>query len=363
MKRTDNNLIIDVVFGGQSKERDVSILSAVSIINGLVALDKYNVYALHILENGSWYRSRSIISKIISVDELKSIALIEEKVSPPVSPEDKCYYTEIHKKKILLPDLFFPVLHGPKGEDGVIQGLFSLMNIPFVGSGVLGGSLGMDKEVMRRIFESYGIPTLPWFSFTLHEWKTSREVLETKIRNEFSFPLFIKPANLGSSIGISKVTIIKDLNRAIDYAFSFDSKVVLEQGAEVREIECSVLGNDDVQVSVPGEIIPNAEFYDFDDKYQSQKSRLVIPADISEEDCLKVQTYARRAFRAINGKGLSRVDFFIVKDEGQIYINEINTFPGFTPVSMYPKLWEYSGIDFHDLLLKLIELALDIPIP
>lgn len=355
----NKKIMIDVICGGESGEHEVSVLSAVSISNGLLAMnDRYHVYGLYITARGEWFRSKEPLHKKCDPQTFKNLSHEGIKVSPSVNPNEKIYFG-FDGNRYDLPDIYFPVLHGTKGEDGVIQGLFELMNIPYVGSGVEGGMCGMDKAVMRTLFEEGGLPVLPWRSVTLEEWEEKKDTLKPQIEEELGFPIFVKPSNLGSSVGISKAHDSNELESAMKLAFEFGNKAVLEEGREVREIECAVLGNEKIQVSDPGEIIPGSEFYDYNDKYHGNKAKLSIPADLSLEVANKVKDYAGRAFLSVNAKGLSRVDFFICKKTKALFVNEINTFPGFTNISMYPKLWEYSGIPFGELIQKLIDLGFD----
>jgi D-alanine-D-alanine ligase len=251
------------------------------------------------------------------------------------------------------------VLHGPYGEDGTVQGLFELANVPYVGNGVLASAAGMDKAVMKTLFEGRGLSVGDWHGFTRHEWDTNRRHALKQIER-LGMPLFVKPANLGSSVGITKVKSNGELARAVDTAFEFDRKVVVEAAiARAREIECAVLGNDDPETSVPGEIIPSREFYDYEAKYLDDGSKTVIPADLPRETADEVQRLSIEAFRAVDGSGLARVDFLVDGQSGAIYLNEINTMPGFTNISMYSKMWEASGISYSNLVHRLIQLALD----
>ncbi|MBN2145536.1 MAG: D-alanine--D-alanine ligase [Candidatus Aureabacteria bacterium] len=351
-------LKIDVLFGGQSREHDVSIVSALSIINGLVGMRRhYEVWPVYITQDGEWYRAQTPLFEQVNELNLRNLVKTGCLVSPSLNPTHKIYHSP--KGPAPLPDIYFPVLHGTKGEDGTIQGLFEMMNIPYVGSGVIGGSCGMDKEIMKRLFHTYGLPLLRWKCFEWIEWKKNSQSIVRQIKKNLSYPLFIKPANLGSSVGISKVTGEKTIKKAIREAFSYDQKIVVEEGRNVREIECSILGNHSPRVSEPGEIIPSSEFYDYQDKYCSNKARLCIPALLTAKQVRTIKEMAITAFKAVNARGLSRVDFFICKKNGRIFVNEINTFPGFTQISMYPKLWECSHVSFSDLLNELIKLGME----
>lgn len=256
-------------------------------------------------------------------------------------------------------DVVFPVLHGPYGEDGTVQGLLELANIPYVGPGVLASAAGMDKAVMKVLFIARGLPVCPWHGFVRAEWERDRSAVLKKI-DALGLPVFVKPANLGSSVGISKVKTPAELLPAIELALSFDRKVVVEAGVpSAREIECAVLGNDDPKTSVPGEVLPSREFYDYEAKYLDADSKTVIPADLPPAIVAEVQRLAIDAFRAIDAAGLGRVDFLLSRETGEIYLNEINTMPGFTTISMYSKMWEASGVAYSALVDQLIQLGIE----
>ncbi|OXX83569.1 D-alanine--D-alanine ligase, partial [Paraclostridium benzoelyticum] len=256
-------------------------------------------------------------------------------------------------------DVLFPVLHGPYGEDGKIQGLFDISNIPYVGCGVLASSVGMDKLICKKVFTQIGLPQVNYTYTTKWEFDISKNDELDRIEQTLNYPIFVKPANMGSSVGISKVSNRNELLIGINEALKYDRRIVLEQGIDAREIEVAVLGNDEVKSSIAGEIIPAKDFYDYEDKYINGVSKLEIPANINAETMIKIRQMAIDAFKAIDGKGLSRVDFFIDKKDGEIYINEINTLPGFTNISMYPKLWDATGIQYTDLIDNLIKLAIE----
>ncbi len=256
-------------------------------------------------------------------------------------------------------DVLFPVLHGPYGEDGTIQGLLELADIPYVGAGVLASALAMDKAVSKRLLAQAGIPVVPWIAVLRRDWRREPERVAARVEREIGYPCFTKPANLGSSVGITKVHHAGELAAAMDEAARHDRKIVIERGIDARELEVSVLGNDDPVASVVGEIVPCHEFYDYEAKYVDDRSALLIPAPISPEEAATIQRLAVEAFRLIDAAGMARVDFFLERGTGRIYLNEINTIPGFTAISMYPKLWEASGLSFRDLVTRLIELALE----
>jgi len=256
-------------------------------------------------------------------------------------------------------DVIFPVLHGTFGEDGTIQGLLELADVPYVGAGVLASSAGMDKDVMKRLFRDAGLPVVPWETVLRRDWEQDPAGVRKRIEKRLRYPLFVKPANLGSSVGITKVHEPQELQAAMDLAAQYDRKILVEKAVDAREIECAVLGNDNPEASLPGEIIPVNEFYDYEAKYIKEGSELVIPARLSPRQTKRVQELAVRAFKAIDCAGMGRVDFVLDRKSGRIFVMEINTIPGFTSISMYPKLWEASGVPYSKPLDRLIELALE----
>ena len=257
-------------------------------------------------------------------------------------------------------DVVFPVLHGPYGEDGTVQGLLELANVPYVGAGVLGSAVGMDKAVMKTLFLARQLPVGPYIVVLRPEWHDSMQAISARVTKELGYPVFVKPANLGSSVGISKAKTASDLMTAMELALQYDRKVVIEAAVpEAREIECAVLGNDNPQASLPGEIIPSREFYDYEAKYLDEHSKTIIPAELPEAQVREVQRLAVAAFRAVDCAGMARVDFFIARRSGEIFLNEVNTIPGFTTISMYPKMWEASGVSYPELIDRLIVLALE----
>lgn len=344
---------LGVVFGGMSTENEVSIVSAYSILNNLDEM-KYDIYPIYIDKDGKWWKTE------IQNVKLELGANIENK---------KEIENEIKYLKYL--DVVFPVLHGLYGEDGTIQGLFELSKIPYVGCKVLGSSIGMDKAYTKVIFEKAGLKQASYeyirkfkdkyiyVDKNFDEKILSLDSVSKTISNNLKFPMFIKPSNSGSSVGINKAKNLEDLKKHIEYAAKFDTKILVEQGIIGREVECAVLGNEDIIASCVGEIKPAEEFYSYDAKYKNNESKTEIPANVHEELSEKIRKEAIKAFKAIDGKGLSRVDFFIEDNTNEVYINEINTMPGFTNISMYPKLFEKSGIVYKELLDKLIELALE----
>jgi D-alanine-D-alanine ligase len=261
-------------------------------------------------------------------------------------------------------DVIFPVLHGTFGEDGTIQGLLELADMPYVGAGVLGSAAGMDKDIMKALFRAAGLPIVKHVTFLRSDWEANPNKIQKLVESKLKYPVFVKPANLGSSVGISKARDSKELGPAIEEAAKFDRKIVIEQGVggrkqKAREIECSVLGNDKPEASLPGEIVPSTEFYDYKAKYLDEGSQLIIPAKLSKAETKEVQRLAIGAFEAVDCSGLARVDFLIEPKSGKLYLNEINTMPGFTAISMYPKLWAASGVSYSDLIGRLIHLGLE----
>lgn len=347
-----------VLFGGRSAEHEVSLVSAASIIQALDK-EKYEVVPIGITPQGKWMSSGEALKL------LREKAQVDRYPEHIIVPNPQKQGLVSLNKSLTSPalyrlDVIFPVLHGPYGEDGTVQGLFELADIPYVGAGVLGSAVGMDKVIQKQLLRQAGVPTVPGRSFLYSEFQRNQKGIVAAVERVLRYPCFVKPANLGSSIGITKAHSRKELIQAIALAGEYDRKILVERGVEkAREIECSVLGNDDPHASVPGEIIPSNEFYDYDAKYVDGKSTAVIPAKLSKSATRKIQNFAVKAFQALDCVGMARVDFLVVGDGRKIFVNEINTIPGFTPISMYPKLWEASGLPYPRLLDVLIELALD----
>lgn len=347
---------VGVLFGGKSAEHDVSLQSARNIIN---ALDKkkYEVILIGIDKRGQWYIQEAIANiPHQQPAQLTVTTHLNDWVTIVPGQSHTLLTGLMSKEQITTLDVIFPVVHGPFGEDGTIQGLMKLANVPFVGSDVLSSAICMDKDIAKRLAREAGIP-IPKF-VTLYR-RDLDQVNEEQILKEVGLPCFVKPANLGSSIGIHKVKTKAELRTAIEQAFLYDHKILVEEGIEGREIECGVLGNDDPIASVPGEIIPKAEFYTYEAKYfDPEGAEVIAAADLPADIVKKVQELAIKAFRAYDCDGMARVDFFLKKD-GTILLNEINTIPGFTRISQYPKMWEASGVSYTELLDRLIELALE----
>ncbi|MBM2841369.1 MAG: D-alanine--D-alanine ligase [Bacteroidetes bacterium] len=347
-------LRVGVIFGGRSGEHEVSLVSATSVINALNK-EKYEVIPIGITQAGRWLSSGKALQL------LKSKNGLEEEPERFLVPEpNRQALISINGESDSRLDVVFPVVHGTYGEDGTLQGLLELANIPYVGAGVLGSALGMDKIVQKQIYERVGIPVPRYISFLSSECRSKSKKVAVEIEKRLKYPVFTKPANTGSSVGISKAHNRKELVEYLVVAANYDRKVIVEQGVKnAREIECSVLGNDDPIASVPGEIIPSNEFYDYDAKYVDGKSTAVIPTELPKKVVKEIQSIAIKAFRALDLAGMARVDFFVTKKKGKIYLNEVNTIPGFTSISMYPKMWEASGIPYSDLLDRLIMLAVE----
>ena len=351
-----NKLNVALIFGGKSGEHEVSLISASSIYKH-IDKDKYNVFTIGITKDGKWMYYEGSEDNIKN-GEWVNLANknVEINLVPSGNKEVGLIFEDGRIEKI---DILFPVLHGPYGEDGTIQGLFEISQIPYVGCGVLASSVGMDKLICKKVFSQIGLPQVNYTYTTRWEFNRNAENELNNIESKLNYPIFVKPANLGSSVGISKATNRDELLSGIEEALKYDARIVLEQGIDAREIEVAVLGNDAVKASIAGEIKPAKDFYDYEDKYINGASTYDIPANISEENMDNIRKMAVEAFKGIDGKGLSRVDFFLDKNTGEIFINEINTLPGFTNISMYPKMWEATGLPYPELLDKLIGLAID----
>jgi D-alanine-D-alanine ligase len=365
-------LRVGVLFGGRSGEHEVSLLSAASILKA-IDRKKFDVVPIGITKEGRWLAAADATG-LLEGDQT-AVARRLRAGDPEATPGAKLLHEGIPTLLAPVPgpqgpegkaiDVVFPVLHGTFGEDGTIQGLFELAGIAYVGSGVLGSSAGMDKDVMKSLFAHAGLPIVKHVTILRSEWEASPRKAVAKIEAALKYPLFVKPANLGSSVGISKAHDRRELGPALDEAAKYDRKLVIEQGvggskSRARELEVGVLGNDDPKASVVGEIIPGKEFYDYEAKYLSEGSVPVIPAKITRAESKQIREMAVAAFRACDLAGLARVDFLMEPDgKRRIYLNEVNTLPGFTQISMYPKLWEATGIAYGDLITRLIELALE----
>ncbi|OGU59054.1 MAG: D-alanine--D-alanine ligase A [Ignavibacteria bacterium RBG_13_36_8] len=352
-------LRVGILFGGKSAEHEVSLQSAKNVYEA-IDKDKYDVVLIGIDKAGKWYLNDAS-QYLLNADNPKLIKLNKGSDNLAFVPGDESnQLIQVPKQQSVGPiDVAFPVLHGTYGEDGTIQGLLKLANIPFVGAGVLGSAVGMDKDVTKRLLKEAGLP-IP--KFRVFHRSNKKEINFNKVVSEIGLPMFIKPANLGSSVGINKVHGKNDFQAFIEEAFKYDQKILIEEFIKGREIECSVLGNENPIASVPGEIVTDRqrhEFYSYDAKYIDEiGATLEAPAKLSEELTKKIQELAIKSFTTLCCEGMARVDFFL-RDDNQIFLNEINTIPGFTKISMYPKLWELSGIPYSELIDKLIQLAIE----
>jgi D-alanine-D-alanine ligase len=354
---------IAVIYGGKSGEHEISLQSAASVIKNLNS-DKYDVVPIGIDKSGKWHLNTQ---DLLDFDQGKSLPLSESAPSVLLAP----YQSENHLlgkdvselENVSGFDVIFPVMHGPLCEDGSIQGLLEMAEIPYIGSGVIGSAIGMDKIVAKKLALADGIPVVPWCDFQSREYKKDPDGVAQEIQNNLGYPVFVKPVNMGSSVGITKVKSESEIHDALKLAFKYDTKVLIEAALEVREIELAALEDETedlgVFVSVPGEITPTHEFYSYESKYIDENgAHLKIPADLSEDVQKKLSEYSKVLFNSLCTEGMARIDFFIEKNTGDIYFNEINTIPGFTTISMYPKLMEASGISYSDLLDRLVELSI-----
>jgi D-alanine-D-alanine ligase len=344
-------IIVALLFGGRSAEHEVSLISAAAIYKN-INKSKFRVVCLFINKRGEW---KKVPSPLLPPEELNagpSCSFL------PWSPKNRGRFQR-EGRLPLSADIYFPVLHGPYGEDGTIQGLLEMADVPYVGAGVLASAAGMDKDVMKVLFAGRGLPLVRHRVFLDTQWRKDKKAVLTVIKKTFLLPFFIKPANLGSSVGISKVKSHAGTSKALDRAFRYDRKILVEEGIDGREIECSVLGNDKPRASLPGEVIPFREFYDYRDKYLTGKTQFRIPADLPKDVISEVQRLSVEAYQAVGCSGLARLDFFLEHGTGKLYVNEINTIPGFTEISMYPKLWGVSGIPFGKLVEELIRLGFE----
>ena len=353
-RKTVSTQKIGVIFGGRSGEHEVSLVSATSIMKALDT-DRFEVVPIGISKEGHWYTGPG------AMDFLKGTPSAGPAHAAILLPDNEgglLIWDEGRGREKL--DVVFPVLHGPYGEDGTVQGLLELSGVPYVGCGVMASSLAMDKVVSKALFLSLGLPTAPYIWFHSSRWTDDEEGIIADIEKALSYPLFVKPANMGSSVGIFKVHDRNELSDAAPQSMQYDRKVIVEEAIEdAMEIEVSVLGNDQPEASIPGEIIPSNEFYDYDAKYVDGKSTEKIPADLPKDVTERIRELAVESFQAIDGAGLARVDFLVTRKTHEIYLNELNTIPGFTSISMYPKLWEATGLGYSELLTRLVDLALE----
>ncbi|QQE78160.1 D-alanine--D-alanine ligase [Alicyclobacillus sp. SO9] len=356
---------VGVIFGGRSGEHEVSVNSAKSVMQ---ALDKtkYELVPIAIDKNGRWLTGESYLQLRDAEAQSSYDASLGESKEASTELSGQTTPEVLKSESGLVPnhvinaiDVVFPVLHGSYGEDGTIQGMLEMMNLPYVGAGVLASAVGMDKVFMKRSFSAFDLPQVQYTSYSRKAWENNPDEVMDDVEKAIGYPCFVKPANLGSSVGISKAKDRNTLKRALNLAVAYDRKVVVEQGLDAREIEVAVLGNDNPEASVPGEVTPSNEFYDYRAKYVDGDSVLTIPAPLTPEQTEEIRTLAVRAFQAVDGSGLGRVDFFVERTTGAIYVNEINTMPGFTEISMYPKLWQATGVPYPKLIERLIDFAIE----
>ena len=354
----NHKISVGVIFGGRSGEHEVSLMSARSILSVLDP-EKYDVTQIGITPDGAWLAGQDVLEKLANrrFNDLSPVTVLSDPTRRGVQSIRQTQQGETLEQLAQL-DVVFPVLHGTFGEDGTIQGLLEMAGIAYVGAGVLGSSLGMDKGVFRDVMRAHSIPVVETLVSTRIEIHAHLERVIRKAEALAPYPLFVKPANLGSSVGVSKCQNRSDLLEGLMEACRYDRRVLIERGIRAREIEVSILGNEDPVASVPGEIVPEAEFYTYDAKYHDERSKLLIPAPLPFEISERIRQLAIRAYRATDCAGMARVDFLLDKDSGELYLSELNTIPGFTKISMYPKLWEVSGLPYSDLVDRLIELAL-----
>ncbi len=343
-------LRLAILCGGRSAEHEISLISARSVLQ-VISRSRYAITVIGISRGGYWIADPRF-EEIL----LQGLEALED-THPLVQPHKGRLPAEV-LEVLRKQDVVFPLLHGPFGEDGTVQGFLELEGIPYVGSGVAASAVAMDKVLTKNILQAHGIPVVPHVVLYEVDHRQAPEQSLQKVQTRLSLPVFVKPANLGSSIGITKVKNWAALLDALDLAFQYDTKVLVEQGVPAREIEVSVLGNEQPEATIPGEIRPSREFYDYEAKYLDDRSELLIPAPLDERQVQIFQDLAVRAYRAIDAAGMARIDFLLDRETGEVFVNEINTIPGFTPISMYPKLWEASGLAYPDLIDRLIDLAL-----
>ncbi|MHA0858141.1 D-alanine--D-alanine ligase [Paenibacillus sp. CMAA1364] len=346
--------IVGLVYGGKSGEHEVSLQTAFAVMNAF-DYNKYEIIPFYITKQGQWRKGEVQQSPFTKIEDLK-LAQYGEGTQAALG----VVFSRLTKDESSVQvDLMFPLLHGTFGEDGTIQGLFEMANMPYVGAGVLPSAAGMDKVIMKKLFAEAGLPQCGYRYFTRSQWQRDSFELIVGVEDALGYPCFVKPANLGSSVGISKAKDREELKEAIEYAFRYDIKVIVEEFVDGREIELSVLGNDEPMASVPGEIVSSSEYYDYAAKYTDGQSQMLIPAPLDSELVDRLTEAAIVAFQAIGGNGISRADFFVRRSDQAILINEVNTMPGFTPFSMYPLLWRETGLSYAALLDRMIELAME----
>ena len=349
---------VGLLFGGRSGEHEVSLASASSVLKALDP-EKYEAVPIGITREGHWLiadEPEHLLKTEVTLELPETTEAVPDLTHHGIVRVNERGGIDLHQTAV---DVVFPLLHGPYGEDGTVQGLLELADIPYVGSGVLGSAVSMDKLMMKAIFEHAGLPVVPYCAVNTSEWQRASQAVVSRIEETLTYPLFVKPCNLGSSVGISKAHDREELQGSLDLASRYDRRLIVEQGVDAREVECSVLGNDDPLVSVPGEIVPHHEWYDYEAKYTDGLTDFIIPARLTADQTRTIRKLAQRAFLAVDAAGLARVDLFVSGDGDEILVNEINTIPGFTSTSMYPKLWEASGVPYEEVIERLIQLAFD----
>lgn len=343
-----------LLYGGKSAEHQVSLQTAKAVIQALDP-EKFDIDPIYINTDGKWIKGPQITGP---VEHVKALAFSNGEEITPNTLSTSFVNKPAESQSSNGYDVIFPLLHGPNGEDGTVQGMLELLNLPYVGNGVLASAAGMDKVIMKNLFEQAGLAQVKYVSFIRSSWENSQEASYEKVEKELGYPCFVKPANLGSSVGISKCMNRKELEEAFKEAFQFDRKVIIEEGIIAREIEIGVLGNDAPECSVAGEIVPKKDFYDYKAKYEDGDTALIIPAEIPSDIYQELKSMAIQAFQALDCSGLARADFFVTS-EGKVLINEVNTMPGFTPFSMFPLLWKHSGLEYPALIERLLQLAVE----
>jgi D-alanine-D-alanine ligase len=352
---------VGLIFGGRSGEHEVSLMSAQGVM-GAIDREKYEVVPIGITKGGRWLAAgdpMKALSSGVTAESNPALLLAEPSPQGLMRLETREQERALKAVQVSQLDVVFPILHGPYGEDGTVQGLLELAGLPYVGAGVTASAVGMDKALFKDIMCAHGLPVVPYLVIKRKSWEREPEETVAWIEAELGYDCFVKPANLGSSVGISKAHNRSELCAALDEAARYDRKLVIEVAVDAREIEVSVLGNDEPVASVPGEIVPCNEFYDYSAKYLAGESDLLIPAPLPDETADLVRRLATEAYLAIDCAGMARADFLLDRETGQVYVNEVNTLPGFTPISMYPKLWEASGVSYTELIDRLIQLALE----
>ncbi len=351
---------VGIIFGGRSGEHEVSLMSARSVLKA-INKDKYDVTLIGITKEGKWIGGDNPMRALESgaADAPATALLGEPQYRALMQVAEQPGGKAVTLSSVAELDVIFPLLHGTFGEDGTVQGLLELANIPYVGAGVVGSAVGMEKGIFKSLMVAAGVPAPKWIMALRSEIERDPQAVIAKAEAMSPYPLFTKPANLGSSVGVVKVHGRDEFEAALKESARWDRRVLIEQGINAREIEVSVLGNDDPIASVPGEIVPGREFYDYEAKYIDESSRLIIPAPLDEKTTKRAQELAVAVFKAVDCAGMARVDFLLDQDSGELYVSEINTIPGFTQISMYPKLWEASGLSYSELIDRLIELALE----